>query len=59
MKRFNENDKEIIFKNETIYNHGLVEILQKTLEINNQILNVINDNKKILEEAKKNGRTEP
>jgi len=59
MKRFNENDKEIIFKNETIYNHGLVEILQKTLEINNQILNVINENKKILEEAKKNGRTEP
>lgn len=59
MKRFNENDKEIIFKNETIYNHGLVEILQKTMEINNQILNVINENKKILEEAKKNGRTEP
>jgi hypothetical protein len=59
MKRFNENDKEIIFKNETIYNHGLIEVLQKTLEFNNQLLNVIDENKKILEEAKKNGRTEP
>jgi hypothetical protein len=59
MKRFNKNDEEIIFENETIYNHGLIEVLQKTLEFNNQLLNVINENKKILEEAKKNGRTEP
>lgn len=59
MKRFNKNDEEIIFENETIYNHGLIEVLQKTLEFNNQLLNVIDENKKILEEAKKNGRTEP
>ena len=59
MKRFNKNDEEIIFENETIYNHGLIEVLQKTLEFNNQLLNVINENKKILEEAKRNGRTEP
>ena len=59
MKRFNKNDEEISFENETIYMHGLIEVLQKTLEFNNQLLNVINENKKILEEAKKNGRTEP
>lgn len=58
MKKFNKNDEEIIFENKTLYNHGLIEILKKTLDVNNKILNVIEENKKILEEAKKNGRTE-
>lgn len=57
MKKYN-NDDEIIFENRPLYNHGLIEILRKTLDINNKILTVIEDNKKILEEAKKNGRTE-
>jgi len=43
------------FKNETIYNNALIELFEKTLEMNKQIISVIHEQKKLLEEAKKNG----
>lgn len=43
------------FKNQTIYNNALIELFEKTLEMNKQIISVIQEQKKMLEEAKKNG----
>jgi hypothetical protein len=51
----NTKKEKLVFENKPIINHGLIEIVSKTLEINDKILEVINSHKKELEEIKKNG----
>lgn len=54
MKEKNKSE-ENYFKNDTLYNHHLVEILQKTLEFNEKFLEVLMQQKSLLEKAKQNG----